>query len=164
MQQFESQYPPIDRRRFLKLAGISAASVAMLGIAGCEAPWAKKDDGEGDGNGTVEPQPAEKVEWSFKDQNDYDVTVTVPCERMVVLQHHSLDMLCQLGAQDRIVGIVDSWKKNLGDYMTKVFPGIESMPTPGGLSEWNVESIAALQPDVVIAAITSCTNTSNPSV
>ncbi len=32
---------------------------------------------------------------------------------MVVLQHHSLDMLCQLGAQDNIVGIVDSWKKNL---------------------------------------------------
>lgn len=47
-----------------------------------------------------------------------------------VLQHHSLDMPCQLGAQERIVGIVDSWKKNLGDYMTEVFPGIDKLPTP----------------------------------
>jgi len=71
---------------------------------------------------------------------------------MVVLQHHSLDMLCQLGAQDNIVGIVDSWKKNLGDYMNDVFPGIDQLPMPGGLQEWNVEQIAALEPDVVIAA------------
>ncbi|MBQ6586064.1 MAG: ABC transporter substrate-binding protein [Coriobacteriales bacterium] len=141
----------VDRRAFLKFAAISGVTVMMFGINACTAPWQKPADGN-DTPDDQTPEPAAKTEWKFKDQNDYDVSLLVPCERIVVLQHHCLDMLCQLGAQDRIVGVVDSWKKNLGDYMTTVFPGIESMPTPGGLSEWNVEKIAELQPDVVIAA------------
>ena len=36
--------------------------------------------------------------------------------------------------------------------MKDVFPNIESLPTPGDLQEWNVEEIAKLNPDVVIAA------------
>ena len=130
-----------SRRSFLKLSLVAAGSVAAFTAFGCK-------------KGDVDPDPAtvEKTEISFVDQNGYDVTVKVPCTRMVVLQHHSLDILCQLGAQANIVGVVDSWKKNLGDYMTTVYPGIENMPMPGGLSAWNVESIAALQPDVVIAA------------
>lgn len=94
----------------------------------------------------------EKESWSFVDQADYEVTVQYPVERMVVMQHHSLDILTQLGAQEQIVGVESGWMRNLGSYMTDVFPNIESLPTPGDLSEWNVEEIAALEPDVVIAA------------
>lgn len=90
--------------------------------------------------------------WTFKDQADNEVTVTIPVERMVVMQHHSLDILAQLGAQDKVVGVEKDWKKHLGDYMETVFPGIDSLPAPGNLTEWNVEEIAALKPDVVIAA------------
>lgn len=94
----------------------------------------------------------EKQSWTFRDQADYEVTVQVPVERMVVMQHHSLDILAQLGAQDRIVGVEKNWEKDLGTYMKDVFPGVENLPCPGDLKEWNVEEIAALKPDVVIAA------------
>ncbi|WP_349944208.1 ABC transporter substrate-binding protein [Lacrimispora sp. BS-2] len=90
--------------------------------------------------------------WTFKDQADNEVTVKIPVERMVVMQHHSLDILAQLGAQDKVVATEKNWKKDLGAYMETVFPGIDSLPTPGDLTEWNVEEIAALKPDVVIAA------------
>ena len=97
-------------------------------------------------------EESQKESWTFVDQADYEVTVEVPVERMVVMQHHSLDILAQLGAQDKVVGTESGWQSNLGSYMTDVFPGIEDLPTPGTLSEWNVEELAALQPDVVIAA------------
>lgn len=90
--------------------------------------------------------------WTFKDQADNEVTVQVPVERMVVLQHHSLDILAQLGAQDKVVGVEKNWEKDLGSYMKDVFPGVASLPEPGDLKQWNVEEIAALKPDVVIAA------------
>ena len=136
------------RRDFLKLSLVGAGSAAAWGLFGCSsgASAPSSDDAASAGG------PSSKREWSFTDQNDNDVTVNVPCERMVVLQHHSLDILCQLGAQEKIVGVVDGWEKNLGSYMTDVFPGIEGLPTPGGLKEWNVENIASLNPDVVIAA------------
>ena len=145
-----------SRRSFLKLSATTVGAAAALGVVGC-SQGAASSAASGSGSASAasasaSASSAAKKEISFKDQNDYDVTVTVPCERMVVLQHHSLDMLCQLGAQENIVGIVDSWKKNLGDYMTEVFPGIDKLPTPGGLQEWNVEQIAELKPDVVIAA------------
>lgn len=91
--------------------------------------------------------------WSFKDQISNEVTIKLPVKRIVVMQHHSLDILTQLGAQDKIVGIEKDWEKDLGSYMKKVFPGIEMVATPGGLQEWNIEEILKLKPDVVIAAI-----------
>lgn len=105
------------------------------------------DERAGEGNAAPEQE-----EWTFTDQADNEVTVAVPVSRMVVMQHHSLDMLCQLGAQDKVVGTEKNWEGDLGDYMRDVFPGIDDLPTPGDLTDWNVESIAALEPDVVIAA------------
>lgn len=142
----ESTQGALTRRSFLKTAAIGAGGLAALGVMGCSA------QSSNNGNKADEQEEAEPVEWSFKDQADNDVTVKVPVERMVVLQHHSLDMLCQLKMQDKVVGVESKWKSDLGDYMTTVFPGIENLPTPGGLAEWNVEQIAALNPDVVIAA------------
>lgn len=109
---------------------------------------AGSDKTEEDKNGAK----AQKETWTFKDQADYEVTVEIPVERMVVMQHHSLDILAQLGAQDQVVAVEKNWEKDLGDYMKDVFPGVESLPSPGDLKEWNVEEIAALKPDVVIAA------------
>ena len=142
----ESTQGALTRRNFLKTAAVGAGGLAALGVMGCSAQSGNN------GDKADEQKEAEPVEWSFKDQADNDVTVKVPVERMVVLQHHSLDMLCQLKMQDKVVGVESKWKSDLGDYMTTVFPGIENLPTPGGLAEWNVEQIAALNPDVVIAA------------
>ena len=166
MQAHEDHGKAIDsglsRRSFLKLGAVGVGAAAAFGVAGCgqsssggasaSSASASSSASGSASSASSSASSAAKQTVSFKDQNDNDVTVEIPCERMVVLQHHSLDMLCQLGAQDRVVGVVDSWKKNLGDYMTEVFPGIDKLPTPGGLQEWNVEQIAALNPDVVIAA------------
>lgn len=101
---------------------------------------------------TQEQTQVQKEDWTFVDQADNEVTVQVPVDKMVVMQHHSLDILAQLGAQDKVVGTMTKWNNLLGSYMSDVFPGIEELPTPGDLEQWNVEEIAALEPDVVIAA------------
>ncbi len=96
--------------------------------------------------------PAAQEDWTFVDQADNEVTLKVPVKSMVVMQHHSLDILAQLGAQDKVIATESNWQKDLGSYMEDVFPGIDQLPTPGDLKDWNVEEIAALKPDVVIAA------------
>ena len=100
---------------------------------------------------TEEPAPQPET-WTFTDQADNEVTVQLPIERMVVLQHHSIDIICQLGGQDKIVGVEEKWSKNLGSYIADIWPEIKEMPTCGSLSAPNVEAVAALNPDVVIVA------------
>ena len=134
-----------DRRTFLKLMAAGAGTVAAYGLIGCSGTGSTSSSSSSESS-------AESEEWTFTDQVDAEVTVNVPVSRMVVLQHHSIDMLAQLGAQDKVVGVESKWESDLGSYMTDVFPGIENLPTPGSLSEWNVEQIVDLQPDVVIAA------------
>ncbi|MCH4184298.1 MAG: ABC transporter substrate-binding protein [Eggerthellaceae bacterium] len=133
----------VTRRDFLKGTLVGAGSLAAFGMFGCSAHT---------GATQTASDSSSKEAWTFTDQTNNEVTVNIPVDRMVVMQHHSLDMLCQLDARDKVVGIEDKWKSDLGDYMTTVFPGIENLPTPGGLTDWNVEQIAALKPDVVIAA------------
>lgn len=139
------------RRTFLKGALVGVGSVAAFGIAGCasepkaEAPAAEGSTDQGS-------QASKQEDWTFEDQGGNTVTVSVPVQRMVVMQHHSLDMLAQLGAQDKVVGTEKNWEGDLGAYMRDVFPGIDDVPTPGDLTDWNVEALAALKPDVVIAA------------
>lgn len=109
---------------------------------------------EGAGLGTGETASAGVTtgEWTFIDQADNEVTVTLPIEKMVVLQHHSIDIICQLGGQDKIVGVEEKWSSNLGSYIADIWPEIEDMPTCGTLKDPNVEAVAALEPDVVIVA------------
>lgn len=135
-------------KRMKLFAGLLLAlSVLFTGCSDSTAPTSKESQVT-----AQESQSEAKETWTFKDQADRDVTVSIPVERMVVMQHHSLDILAQLGAQDQVVAVEKDWQKNLGDYMKDVFPGIESLEKPGDLKEWNVEEIAALKPDVVIAA------------
>lgn len=95
---------------------------------------------------------SEKQSITFTDQADHEVTVATPVERMVVLQHHSLDILAQLGAQEKVVGTEAKWKQNLGDYIADMYPDLENMPTPGDLKSMKVEDVAALKPDIVLVA------------
>lgn len=77
-------------------------------------------------------------------------TVTVPdrVERVVALQHQSLDLVIELGAADRLVGVLRSWPSLLPG-IEKLAPAVASLPTPGDLTTANVESLLALRPDVV---------------
>ncbi len=82
------------------------------------------------------------------DQLNRTVTVPDTVNRIVVLQHQTLDILVELGAADRIVGVLDKWQ-SLIPGLDRYAPRLASLPTPGGLSTVNVEEVLRLQPDVV---------------
>lgn len=77
-------------------------------------------------------------------------TVSVPdhVERIVVLQHQTLDILVELGAADKIVGVLRTWQKLIPGLDTYA-PALTSLPMPGDLSTVNVEEVLRLKPDVV---------------
>lgn len=78
-------------------------------------------------------------------------TVNVPdhIERVVVLQHETLNLLVQLNQQDKIVGVLSSWKKRLGEHYLRLAPSLKDMPTPGDLTSVDLDSLEALNPQVV---------------
>lgn len=70
------------------------------------------------------------------------VSLTQPANRIVALAPHVVETLFAAGAGDKIVGAVD-----YSDYP----PSAKSIPRVGGYSAFNLEAIAALKPDLVIA-------------
>ncbi len=145
----------ITRRSFTKGALLGIGTVAGLGVVGCSSGTESSSASSSSSSAASQSDQASlptEGKWTFTDQADNEVTVTIPVNRMVVMQHHSLDMLAQLGMQEKVVGTEKNWISDLGTYMRDVFPGIDELPTPGDLTDWNVESIASLKPDVVIAA------------
>ncbi|MZI92010.1 ABC transporter substrate-binding protein [Vibrio sp. CAIM 722] len=78
-------------------------------------------------------------------------TVTVPDQvnRVVVLQHQTLDLLMQLDAKDKIVGVLSSWKKHLGADVVRLDPQLPLLPMPGDLTQVNIESLLKIHPQVV---------------
>ncbi|MDK8099405.1 MAG: ABC transporter substrate-binding protein [Winkia neuii] len=135
------------RPRKITASLLTLALLPML--AGC-AQEANDSQAKPPASASQSQQPSKEI--SFTDQADHQVKVKVPVKRMVVLQHHSVDILAQLGAQKQVVGIEKKWERNLGEYMKDVFPGIQKLATPGQLDSMNVENVAALKPDIVIVA------------
>lgn len=85
---------------------------------------------------------------TFTDQLGRTVEVPDEIHRAVVLQHQTLDIIIQLGAAESVVGILEKWQKYLPG-AAKCIKNIDSMPTPGGLKNVNMEALLALNPDVV---------------
>ena len=102
----------LSRRTFVKsgLVGAGAVAAAGLGLAGCSSQPA--DSSVSSSSSSSAAQNA-KTDWTFTDQADNEVTVAVPVDRMVVMQHHSLDMLAQLGMQSKVVGTEKNWISDL---------------------------------------------------
>lgn len=98
-----------------------------------------------------EQQEASQI-YTLTDQLGREVTLPEHPQRIVVLQHHSLDILVQLGAKDKIVGVMKNWDNLLDASFARVMPGIEDLPMPGTLKNASVEEIAQLKPDVVIVS------------
>lgn len=86
------------------------------------------------------------------DQFGRKVTIKAPAERILCMQHHTLDIMLELQAQDKIVGVMQSWEKLLGSYIADVFPEIRTLPKPGELNQYNIEEVLALAPDVIFAS------------
>lgn len=86
------------------------------------------------------------------DQLGRQVTIPDHVEKVVVLQHQTLNLLVQLDAKNEIAGVMTSWKKQLGPEFSRFMPQITSLPAPGDLTEVNIESLLAIHPQVVFVA------------
>ena len=89
---------------------------------------------------------------TLTDQLGREVTLPDHITRAVVLQHQTLNLLVQLNAADDVVGVLSSWKKQLGPQFARFMPNIEKLPMPGDLTQVNIESLLALHPQVVFVA------------
>ena len=90
--------------------------------------------------------------YTITDQLGRSVTLPDKVERIVCLQHHSLNILLELGVRDSIVGVMSGWEGLLGSYIANVFPAVRTLPAPGTLKDVNIEALAALRPDVLIVS------------
>lgn len=82
------------------------------------------------------------------DQLNRTVQIPATVRRVVTLQHQTLDIILELGAADRFVGILRSWR-GLIPSLARIDPALLSMPTPGDLTSVNLEDLLGLRPDVV---------------
>lgn len=89
---------------------------------------------------------------TLTDQLGREVTLPDRVTRVVVLQHQTLNLLVQLNAAGDVVGVLSSWKKQLGPQFARFMPNIEKLPMPGDLTQVNIESLLSLHPQVVFVA------------
>lgn len=82
------------------------------------------------------------------DQLGRDVVIADHVDRIVVLQHQTLDILVQLAADDKIVGILDQWQSLIPN-LDRYAPRLKTLPLVGNLTSANIEEILTLNPDVV---------------
>jgi iron complex transport system substrate-binding protein len=113
-----------------RAAAVSAAALSALLALSSEA-WASR---------------------TITDQIGREVTIPDTVNRVAVLQHQTLNLLVQLNAGDKVVGVLASWKKQLGPEFERFLPSLKTMPMPGDLTSASVESLLELKPDVVFVA------------
>lgn len=89
---------------------------------------------------------------TITDQLGRKVDVPVGAKRILCMQHHTLDIITELQAQDNIIGVMKSWEDLLGSYIGEVFPKIKELPTPGEMKDYNIEEVIKLKPDVIFAS------------
>jgi len=83
------------------------------------------------------------------DQLGRQVTLPDRVDRVVVLQHQTLNILVELDATNTLVGILGNWKQQLGDGYSRLAPELTHLPTLGDLTHVDVEKLVALHPQVV---------------
>lgn len=70
------------------------------------------------------------------DQLGRKVTIPDEVNRVVVLQHQTLNLLVQFDAKESVVGVLSSWKKQLGKNYSRFMPELETMPQPGDFTTY----------------------------
>lgn len=83
------------------------------------------------------------------DQTGRQVTIPDRVDRIVVLQHQTLNLLVQMNATDKIVGMMANWKQQLGDSYARLAPELNQKATLGDLTHVDPEKLVALHPQVV---------------
>jgi iron complex transport system substrate-binding protein len=68
---------------------------------------------------------------------------------VVVLQHQTLNLLVQMNATDKIVGVMANWKQQLGEGYARLAPELAQKAALGDLTHVDPEKLVALHPQVV---------------
>lgn len=113
---------------FARLASASTIALALGGLMLATPAWADR---------------------VFTDQIGREVHVPDQVNRVVILQHQTLNIAVQLDAMDKVVGVLDEWKKQLGAKYVRLAPKLPELAMPGGLTKVNIEELLTLKPDVV---------------
>ena len=90
-----------------------------------------------------------QADRTFTDQIGRQVTVPDKVDRVVVLQHQTLNLLVQMNATDKIVGVMANWKQQLGDGYARLAPELAQKTALGDLIHVDPEQLVALHPQVV---------------
>lgn len=90
-----------------------------------------------------------QAEREFTDQLGRKVIIDDTVERVAVLQHQTLNLLVQLDATDKIVGVMGNWREQLGKNYERLAPKLTELPNIGDLKTVNLESLVQLKPQVV---------------
>ena len=85
---------------------------------------------------------ASQAELVFKDDSGREVRLKAPAKRIVTLAPHAAESLYAAGGGDKLVGTVD-----YSDYPSEA----KKVARVGGYSRVDLEAVAALKPDLVIA-------------
>ncbi len=99
-------------------------------------------------NGTQGPSSATKT---VIDSTGASVEVPTNVKRVVALRSGIIEMLCILGQEDKIVGVDEQTTvgTGYGAFNVQLCPELKNMTAPISGKSVNVESVIALQPDVV---------------
>ena len=90
-----------------------------------------------------------QAERTFTDQIRREVKVPDKVDRIVVLQHQTLNLLVQMNATDKIVGVMSNWKQQLGSNYARLAPELSNKASLGDLTHVDAEKLVALHPQVV---------------
>ena len=90
-----------------------------------------------------------QAERTFTDQIGREVKVPDKVDRIVVLQHQTLNLLVQMNATDKIVGVMSNWKQQLGSKYARLAPELSNKASLGDLTHVDAEKLVALHPQVV---------------
>ena len=90
-----------------------------------------------------------QAERTFTDQIGREVKVPDKVDRIVVLQHQTLNLLVQMNATDKIVGVMSNWKQQLGSNYARLAPEMSNKASLGDLTHVDAEKLVALHPQVV---------------
>lgn len=90
-----------------------------------------------------------QAERTFTDQTGREVKVPDKVNRIVVLQHQTLNLLVHMNATDKIVGVMSNWKQQLGSNYARLAPELSNKASLGDLTHVDAEKLVALHPQVV---------------
>lgn len=109
--------------------------LSMLFVASCG------DDRSGDGNTSAEGGASRVPARQLTDSYGGTLSTERPVQRIVSFAPNMTEIVCFLGARDRLVGRTD---------FCNYPPDVAAVPSIGTLNSYNYEKIVTLRPDVVL--------------